>query len=163
MEHWKTNSGTGTQIWPMAGLISNDTGSGDLGSKLPKKRVAKRNKWAELHNKRILIVEDEPMQALHLANIVNDVGAEVAGIATSIQAALAEISATPFDCATLDLNLHGFFSLGMVKGLRDMGIPFVVCTAYGERVESLGGAPVIEKPVTEVALAEALCQAMRGR
>lgn len=103
------------------------------------------------------------MQALHLAAMIEELGAEVAGVATSTQAALAEISVTPFDCATLDLNLHGFFSLGMVKGLRDMNIPFVVCTAYGEIADCLEGIPVIEKPVTEPALATALLDAMQGR
>jgi len=76
--------------------------------------------------------------------MIEEFGAEVAGIATSVQAALAEISVTSFDCATLDLNLHGFFSLGMVKGLRDMNIPFVVCTAYGEISDCLEDIPVIK-------------------
>ena len=128
-----------------------------------KRRITRNNRWAELKHKRILVVEDEPMQALHLATMMEEFGAEVAGIATSVQAALAEISVTSFDCATLDLNLHGFFSLGMVKGLRDMNIPFVVCTAYWEISDCLEDIPVIKKPVTEEALAIALLKAMKGR
>jgi CheY-like chemotaxis protein len=121
------------------------------------------NKWAAVEHKRILIVEDEAMQALHLATMVRDLGAEVAGIATSVQAALAEFSVTEFDCVTLDLNLHGFFGLGVVKGLRDMNIPFVICTAYGHLVSDFPDAPIVQKPIKEEALAGALCQAMRGR
>lgn len=130
----------------------------------PSRRLrAKKNRWVEIEHKRVLIVEDEAMQALHLAMMIKELGAEVAGIATSVQAALAEISVTEFDCVTLDLNLHNFFSLGMVKGLRDMNIPFVICTAYGQMLSDFPDAPVIEKPVTQETLAEALCQAMRGR
>ena len=128
-----------------------------------RRRATRDNRWAELKHKRILVVEDEPVQALLLTTMIEGFGAEVAGIATSVQAALAEISVTSFDCATLDLNLHGFFSLGMVKGLRDMNIPFVVCTAYGEISDCLEDIPVIKKPVTEEALAIALLKAMKGR
>jgi CheY-like chemotaxis protein len=128
-----------------------------------KGRVAKRNKWVQLQNKRILIVEDEAMQALHLAVMIEELGAQVVGIATSVQAALAELAVTSFDCVTLDLNLHGFFSLGIVKGLRDMDIPFIICTAYGDIVSDFPDAPVLQKPITEEALAEALSQAMKGR
>ena len=128
-----------------------------------KGRVAKRNKWVQLQNKRVLIVEDEAMQALHLAVMIEELGAQVVGIATSVQAALAELAVTSFDCVTLDLNLHGFFSLGIVKGLRDMDIPFIICTAYGDIVSDFPDAPVLQKPVTEEGLAEALSLAMKGR
>jgi two-component SAPR family response regulator len=116
---------------------------------------------AELKHKRILIIEDEALQALNLAMMVRSFGAEVAGIATSTQAALAEIAVTQFDCATLDLKLHGFFSLGMAKGLRDMNIPFVVITAHGEVVSDFLDVPVLQKPIADEALADALLRAMR--
>jgi two-component SAPR family response regulator len=51
----------------------------------------------------------------------------------------------------------------MVKGLRDMNIPFVVCTAYWEISDCLEDIPVIKKPVTKEALAIALLKAMKGR
>lgn len=125
------------------------------------KGAAASERWPELRHKRILVVEDEIAQALGLAAAVQSFGAEVAGVATSVQAALAEIAETPFDCATLDLKLHGFFSLGMAKGLRDMNMPFVIVTAYAEVVGDFLDVPVLQKPVSEEALAEALSRSMR--
>ena len=37
-----------------------------------KRRITRNNRWAELKHKRILVVEDEPMQALHLATMIED-------------------------------------------------------------------------------------------
>ena len=124
-------------------------------------RSAVTNKWVELENRRILLVEDEALQALHLAEIILDLGATVAGIATSVPAALAEISVKKFDCVTLDLNMDGFFTVGIAKALHDMKIPYVLCTAYGHFVEKVSKAPVVHKPISQDALAEALVKAMR--
>jgi CheY-like chemotaxis protein len=93
--------------------------------------------------------------------MIIDLGAVVVGIATSVPAALAEISVKEFDCVTLDLNMDGFFTIGIAKGLRDMKIPYVLCTAYGHFVEEVSTAPVVHKPITQEALAEALVKAMR--
>jgi CheY-like chemotaxis protein len=122
-------------------------------------RRAAKNKWVELEKRRILIVE--VLQALDLANTIIDLGAVVVGIATPVPAALAEISVKEFDCVTLDLNMDGFFTIGIAKGLRDMKIPYVLCTAYGHFVEEVGTTPVVHKPITQEALAEALVKAMR--
>jgi CheY-like chemotaxis protein len=135
----------------------SDTPKGHQG------RAQKKHKWALLEGRRILIVEDEALQALLLAQMIIGFGAHVAGVATSIPAALAEISTKSFDCATLDLNMEGMFSLGMAKGLRDMGIPFVFCTAYGHIIREFAGAPVVQKPVSEEALAAALIEAITGK
>jgi CheY-like chemotaxis protein len=100
---------------------------------------------------------------LHLAVILEDLGAQVVGFAASVQAALAALTVTNFDCVTLDLDLDGFFSLGIAKDFRDRNIPFIICTAYGNIVSDIPDASVLEKPITEEALADALCQAMKGR
>ena len=126
-------------------------------------RPVRKKEWLKLEGRRILIVEDESLQALHLARLINGLGACVAGIATSIQGALGELSTKNFDCVTLDLNMDGVFSLGMAKGLRDMGIPFIFCTAYGQAIRDFSDAPVVQKPVTEAALAAALVEAIAIR
>jgi CheY-like chemotaxis protein len=142
-----------------SGVCFASDGKGDA-PKNPNGRAQRKHRWALLEGRRILIVEDEALQALLLAQMIMGFGAHVAGVATSIPAALAEISTKSFDCATLDLNMEGMFSLGMAKGLRDMGIPFVFCTAYGHFIEEFAGAPVVHKPVTEENLAAAIIEAI---
>ena len=137
-----------------------DTGD---GSKSSNNDVNKKKKLPGLAGLRILVIEDEPLQALFVAQMIIELGAEVAGVATSIPAALAEMSEKTFDCVTLDLNMGGMFSLGMSRGLRDMGVPYVFCTAYGDVIDGLADAPVIKKPVTEEALAEGLLKALGRR
>jgi two-component SAPR family response regulator len=126
-------------------------------------RRAARNKWVELEKRRILIVEDEALQALHLAQMISEMGATIAGVATSVRSALAEISAKKFDCVTLDVNMDGFLTLGMAKGLRDMQIPYIYCTAYGHVVEETVEVPIVRKPVTQEALADALIKAIGSK
>jgi CheY-like chemotaxis protein len=128
----------------------------------PRRPVQKRD-WAKLEGRRILIVEDDSLQAIHLAQMITGLGAAVAGIATSVQGALAELSTKDFDCVLLDLNLNESFSLGMAKGLRDMGIPFAFCTAYGHVIKDFSQAPIVQKPVSERALALALIDAIERR
>jgi CheY-like chemotaxis protein len=140
----------------------NPPGEKTVG-KPSRSRSSKQDKWSELYRKRILVVEDEALQAINLAQMIVALGADVTGIATSVQGALAELSIKEFDCVTLDINLDGFFSLGIVKGLRDMGIPFVICTGYAHALSGLEGGPIVSKPFTERRLAEALTSALKGR
>lgn len=122
-----------------------------------------RAEWAILSGRRVLIVEDEALQALTMAQLVIELGARVAGVATSVQGALAEIATTDFDVVTLDLNMGGMFSLGIAQGLRNMRVPFVFCTAYGHVIQEFAGAPVVQKPFTKEELAEGLVRALAGR
>jgi CheY-like chemotaxis protein len=114
-----------------------------------------------LKNRRILVVEDEEMQALYIAEIARELGADVIGIATSISKALAEIAEKQFDCVILDLKMEGMPSLGMAKALEAMRIPFVFCTAYGREIREPLNAPVISKPVAREALSVALLMAIQ--
>jgi len=116
--------------------------------------------WSKLKGCRILIIEDEALEALLTAQTITEFGAEVVGVATSIPGALAEISTKDFDCVVLDVNMGGMFSLGMARGLKDMGIPFIFCTAYGHIIEEFAEAPIVEKPFTEATLAAGLLEAL---
>ena len=112
----------------------------------------------------MLIVENEALQALMMSQMVTELGAIVVGIATSVQGAIAEIATTPFDIVIFDLNLgNGMSSLGISDGLRDLGVAFVFCTAYGQLVQELAEAPVVQKPYTKEELAEGLRKALASR
>jgi CheY-like chemotaxis protein len=125
-------------------LRSTSTGNGEDSANRP-----------NLAGCRVLIIEDDGVQAAQLAEIVSQLGAQVAAIASSVQGALAEISRATFDVVTLDLNIDGMFSVGMARGLLEKHIPFVICTAYGHAASEFGPTPIVEKPITKEALAKA--------
>ena len=53
--------------------------------------------------------------------------------------------------ALLDLNLGSENSIPVAMKLRELGVPFIFATGYGERApipDDLAAAPVIQKPYT---------------
>ncbi len=105
---------------------------------------------ASLSDYRFLIVEDEVLQACHLAAMVTEMGGTVAKIAHSYEQAQDAVLGTTFDCAILDINLSGTLSFPLIDVLRRRGIPFVICTAYANAVDAhsgTSGAPQLDKPV----------------
>jgi len=100
---------------------------------------------------RVILVEDEPIVALMMADLLVDIGCEIAASFGSLSPALAWLAAQARlpDCAVLDVNLGGgetVFPLALA--LRERGVPFAFATAY--RVLPSAGfddAPLILKPV----------------
>lgn len=113
---------------------------------------------APLAGKRVLVVEDEPVVAMMLEDMLIDSGAEVAASASTLALALAAVAEENFDLAVLDINLHGERSLPVAGALHDRRIPFVVATGYG--AFDAHGAPCVAKPYQQRQLVAALIQAM---
>lgn len=80
---------------------------------------------------RILIVEDEPIVAMDLKQVLEQQGLEVVGIAESAYAALQlAVEARP-DLALMDINLAGQMNgIETARHLRGYGVPSVFLTAY---------------------------------
>ncbi len=119
-----------------------------------------------LAGKRVLIVEDEALIALSLADAMTELGCVVVGPAGSAEDALALLKGGGADLAILDLNLGGRSSTGVARAVRALGIPFVYCTGYSEPAvaEAAEGleAEVVTKPAGTRELADALRRAMAG-
>ena len=81
--------------------------------------------------KRVLIVEDESLVALHLEDLLTEMGHQVVGPAGRINEALELASVSDIDFAVLDINLAGAPSFPVADILRDRGIPFAFATGYG--------------------------------
>ncbi len=79
---------------------------------------------------RILIIEDEPMIALYLQELLEDAGFSVAGVAGRLDKALALIKSTHFDVAILDANLAGISSSPAATALAARNLPFVLLSGY---------------------------------
>jgi PAS domain S-box-containing protein len=97
---------------------------------------------------RILVVEDEVLIAMQMAEVLSEAGWDVIGPATGIAQALSLLTTQgPPDVAVLDVNLDGEMVGPLAENLRGAGIPVVLCTGY-ETLDDvrLEGCPMIRKP-----------------
>lgn len=107
--------------------------------------------------RRILLVEDEPMIAFALEDLVSDLGYVPVGPAYRLREALDLAAEAPLDAAILDVNLNEERSYPVAEILSARGIPFLFATGYAEGgLEWIGEAAVIAKPYGRDQLARAL-------
>lgn len=106
----------------------------------------------------VLIVEDEPLIAMGLEDILADQGVSHRGPVGSVAAALAMIEEGGFDMALLDVNLRGERIDAVADRLAAAGIPFIFTTGHG--AEGLPAAhsdrPMIAKPFRDRDIADML-------
>jgi len=98
-----------------------------------------------------LIVEDNLIIAMAAEVILLDLGARHVDTAASVDQALRAIERTRPSFALLDLNLGNENSIRVAQKLKEIGVPFIFATGYGERAPiplDLAAAPVIQKPYT---------------
>lgn len=101
--------------------------------------------------RRVLLVEDELLVAMDMQQTLTAAGMRVMGPAASVSSALDLIRAERPDAAVLDLNLRGELVTPVARRLREMGVPFVLSTAYNylrnENEEAFSGVPNLGKPM----------------
>lgn len=86
-----------------------------------------------LTGKRVLVLEDEPLIGIVLADILENAGCVVLGPAYDVRQALTLLSTDKVDCAVLDVNLgSGQTSAPVADALEERDIPFMFATGYGE-------------------------------
>lgn len=98
--------------------------------------------------RRVLIVEDEPLLALDLQDMLAELGCLVIGTATRIERALTLAEGSEFELAILDINLAGSNSFPVADMLRKRRKPFIFTTGYGAAglVDGYRGTPLLTKP-----------------
>lgn len=107
----------------------------------------------------ILIVEDEPLIAMMLEDVLDVLGKTLAGIADNVADALVLVEAGGIDAAILDVNLRGGEkSWPIAAALAARGVPFILAT--GGSSDSLAdeyrNRPTLPKPFTMDAVSKAL-------
>ena len=112
-----------------------------------------------LAGSRILVIEDEPLVAMMVEDMLVECGVEVVGPASTLAEALALAGAAEFDAALLDLNLNGERSDGVAALLRERGIPFVYATGYGAAADD---AATLTKPYRREQMEAALERVLGG-
>ncbi len=108
---------------------------------------------------RILLVEDEVLIALHIADALEDGGFTVIGPCQTVAQAL-RLLATPdcCDAVVLDANLRDESALPVATTLKSLAIPFIVTTGYdrSQLRGELAAAPLLSKPLRTDDLIEQL-------
>jgi two-component system, response regulator PdtaR len=114
---------------------------------------------------RVLIVEDEFIIADEIASIVGDAGYTVVGPVGSVEAAERSLLDGAPDFAIVDANLRGGSSAGIAHRLRDLGVPFCVCTGYrfNDLKPTFGDVALLQKPVDGRTLIAVIKAALNGK
>ncbi len=119
---------------------------------------------ASLQGRKVLIVEDEPLVAVLLEEILEEFGCSVVGPAAQLDQALELAGSADVDLAVLDVNLGGQPVFPVARVLSDRGVRFVFATGYGA-----GGlppewshVPALQKPYTLDQVQQALGAVIAG-
>jgi CheY-like chemotaxis protein len=111
---------------------------------------------------RVLVVEDEPVVAMCLEDMLEGLGCQTVGPASRLVDGLALAEQEELGAAILDINLAGERSTPIAEALRRRGVPFAFASGYGAVPEGFGEhVRLIEKPYRDADIDAAL-KAMLG-
>jgi CheY-like chemotaxis protein len=115
-----------------------------------------------LAGRRVLVVEDESMVIMLLQDFLEDMGCEVAGVASRLKEALEKIDSVVFDVAILDVNLDGQQTLPVAQVLLARGRAMVFATGYAATTvpAAFRAVPILQKPFQQQDLERALRAAL---
>jgi DNA-binding response OmpR family regulator len=102
---------------------------------------------AGLSGLKVLVVEDEPLVAMDLQDVLRDAGCTVVGPALSLKQGMRLIEEEAVDGAVLDVNLGDEMVFPLADVLAERSIPFVYVTGYERLLRTCNhGCPVLQKP-----------------
>ena len=99
---------------------------------------------------RILVVEEDAIIGVDLADQLSELGCEVVGVVASVREAVEVIDTIGCDIAVLDVNLSDETAAPIATKLKVLRIPFVTLTGYPSDQcppELRSNGPVLFKPV----------------
>lgn len=110
-----------------------------------------------------LLVEDSLIIALDAEDILKRLGASHVATGATVEGALDMLRHARFTFAVLDINLGDHTSYAIADRLRELGIPYLFATGYGEQADlppDHKGRRVLQKPYTLENMARALAELM---
>jgi FixJ family two-component response regulator len=117
---------------------------------------------------RLAVLDDEPRFRQALGRLLRSHGFEVVPFEQAA-ALLEAVARQRFDCLLLDLHMPEMTGFNVLAALAERGpdLPVLVITGKGspdsrQRVQALGAAGYLEKPIDERTLLEAIQSAMTG-
>jgi DNA-binding response OmpR family regulator len=96
-----------------------------------------------LNGARVLVVEDETIIALTVADALADQGAEVVGPAASVREAFQIIRGVALDAALLDVNVADGEITPVAESLIAQGVPLLLYTGRGVPVALRSAYPEV--------------------
>lgn len=110
------------------------------------------------HRARVLVVEDEPLIAFVVEDILSTIGAEVVGVAETNVRAIEMVRLGGIDAAVLDCTLDDGDCEPVAEALAAANIRFAVVSGHSldELRERFPGRPIVAKPFDNDALARAV-------
>ena len=114
-------------------------------------------------DKRVLLVEDEPLVSMMLADMLSAFGHKVDGPYSRFSDAILAAKSNNLQAGILDVNLGGEKTYAVADILTDRKIPFAFVTGYGPDsiVSAFAHAPVLQKPIEAAKLHALLQQIVR--
>lgn len=96
----------------------------------------------------ILLVEDEALIRMMIADMLSDLGHSVAAEAGDLRSGLALANTVEFNAAILDVQLGADNSEPIAQALQRRGIPFAFASGYGAEglPQGFEGHPILRKP-----------------
>ncbi len=103
---------------------------------------------------RIMVVEDETLVSMVVAEQLEDLGFLVVGPYSTVEQAMTALKENSVDAAVLDVNLGGEPVYPVADALVAARVPFVFVTGYGAGVleRRFQHVPVLQKPIDATAL-----------
>jgi len=113
----------------------------------------------------VLLVEDETMIRMLVADMLADLGYEIAAEAGDVDQALKFARSAKFDLAILDVNVNGKLISPVADVVASRNLPFVFATGYGVEglPEQYRQHPALQKPFRLEALQQAIDAALQSR
>ncbi len=104
---------------------------------------------------RVLVVEDEALIAIVIEDALAELGCEMVGPASSLEAALRLAREEPLDAAFLDVTIRGGDVFPVAEILLQRGVPFVFSSGYDDWAlpDAFRGHRRLTKPFTDTELA----------
>jgi PAS domain S-box-containing protein len=115
------------------------------------------------NDKRVLLVEDEPLVSMMLADMLSAFGHKVDGPYSRFSDAVNAATSNNLRAGILDVNLGGEKTYAVAGILSGRKIPFAFVTGYGPDtiVSEFAHAPVLQKPIEAAKLHALLQQIVR--
>lgn len=119
-----------------------------------------------LNDARVLVVEDEPLIALDICDMLAGAGAAVIGPASTVARALALVETRALAAAVLDFRLDGETVLPVAAALSARSVPFAFHTGDkdGQKLCSTHwpDSEVLSKPANRAAIVATVAKLLGG-
>ena len=112
-----------------------------------------------LPGKRVLIVEDNPIIAYDISDLIEDTGAEPVGPALDLASGMRLVTENHLDAALLDIDLGGEYVWPIAEALDRHAVPYAFVSAQCSAdlmPESFRSRPCIYKPAKPSDIIDAL-------